>query len=287
MSNRIQGTTTLIGLLGYPLKHSRSPHMHNTAFEKLGLDYVYMAFEVQDGLIKEGLDAMKILNAKGCNVTMPHKQKVVELLDEVSEDAKIIGSVNTVYNDNGKLVGYNTDGRGFVKALKEEGVDFQGKKIVMVGSGGAARAVAIQLAFDGAGEIVMMNRTLTTAVEIMDTINTNIPTSKGRALEIDETVLKEELKDAIVLINCTPLGMKSTIDQSIISTSDTLHKDLFVADIVYDPLKTKFLSIAEEAGCRTMNGINMMIYQGALAFKIWTGEEMPVDHIKEVLFSGN
>lgn len=285
MGNRIQGTTTLVGLLGYPLKHSRSPHMHNTAFEKLGLDYVYMAFEVQDGFIKEGLDAMKILNARGCNVTMPHKHKVVELLDEVSEDARIIGSVNTVFNDNGKLIGYNTDGRGFVKALDEDGVDFKDKKIVMVGAGGAARAVAIQLAFDGAGEIVMMNRTLSTAEEIMDTINTNIPTSKGRALEIDETVLKEELKDAAILINCTSLGMKSTIDQSIISTPDTLHKDLFVADIVYDPLKTKFLSIAEEAGCRTMNGISMMIYQGALAFKIWTGEDMPVEHIKNVLFS--
>lgn len=284
MSNRIQGTTTLIGLLGYPLKHSRSPHMHNTAFEALNLDYVYMAFEVQDGLVKEGLDALKVLNARGCNVTMPHKQKVVKLLDEVSEDAKIIGSVNTVLNDNGRLIGYNTDGRGFVKALKEQGIDFQGKKIVMVGSGGAARAVAIQLAFDGAGEIVMMNRTLSKAEEIMDIINKNIQTSKGRALDIDEVVMKEELKDATILIDCTSLGMKSTIDQSIISTPDTLHKDLFVADIVYDPLKTKFLSIAEEAGCKTMNGINMMIYQGALAFNIWTGEDMPVDYIKDALF---
>lgn len=284
MNNRIQGTTGLTGLIGYPLKHSRSPHMHNSAFQKLGLDYVYLAFEVEDGGIQEGLNAMKTFNAKGFNVTMPHKQKVVELLDDVSDDAKIIGSVNTVKNEKGKLTGYNTDGRGLVKAIEESGVDYKGKKIVMLGSGGAARAVAIQLAFDGAAEIVMANRTLSKAEEIMKTINEKIPTSKGKAIEMDEAKIKEELKDASILINCTPIGMKSTIDQSPINNVDTFHKGLFVVDIIYDPLKTKFISIAEEAGCKTMNGIDMMIYQGALAFKIWTGEDMPIEYVKEVLF---
>lgn len=285
MANRIQGTTTLLGLIGYPLKHSKSPHMHNTSFEALGLDHVYMAFEVQDGHIKEALDALKILNAKGGNVTMPHKKSVVEFLDDISPDAKIIGSVNTIkIDENKKITGYNTDGRGFVKALGENGVDFKGKKIVLAGSGGAARAVATQLAFDGAGEIVMFNRTLSNAQAIIDNINNNIPTCKGRALEMDEAKLVEEIQDAAILVNCTSMGMKATIDQAILSSADQLPKDIFVADIVYDPDQTKLLKFAEEAGCRHMNGLMMMIWQGAIAFNIWTDKDMPVDLIKKEIF---
>ncbi|MBZ2175533.1 shikimate dehydrogenase [Schnuerera sp. xch1] len=284
MSNRIQGTTTLMGLIGYPLKHSKSPHMHNTAFEALGLDHVYMAFEIQDGFIKEALDAMRILNVGGFNITMPHKKEVVEYLDDISPDAKIIGSVNTVKNDNGKLIGYNTDGRGFVKALQENGIDFKGKKVVLAGAGGAARAVATQLAFDGAGELILFNRTLSSAEEIVNNINKNIPTCKSKALALNEAVLVEEIKDALVLVNCTSLGMKVTIDQAIISSPEKLPKDLFVADIVYDPNQTKLLKIAEKAGCRYMNGLMMMIWQGAIAFKIWTDKDMPIDLIKREIF---
>ncbi|WP_313343858.1 shikimate dehydrogenase [Sedimentibacter sp.] len=284
MANRIQGTTTLVGLLGYPLKHSRSPHMHNTAFEALGLDHVYMAFEVKEGYIKEGLDAIRILNTEGCNVTMPHKKKVLEYLDEISDDAKIIGSVNTVKNNNGKLTGYNTDGRGFIKALEENHVEYKNKKIVLAGAGGAARAVATQLAYEGASELVLFNRTLSTAEEIIENINKNIPECKGRALELKEEELKKEIQDASILVNCTSLGMKVTVDQAIVSSSDAFHKDLFVADIVYDPPKTKLLEMADEAGCRYMNGLMMMIWQGAIAFKIWTGKDMPVDLIKKEIF---
>lgn len=284
MANRIQGTTKLMGLIGYPLKHSKSPHMHNTSFEALGLDYVYLAFEIKDGYLKEALDALKILDVEGFNVTMPHKTKIVQYLDDISPDAKIIGSVNTVKNENGRLIGYNTDGRGFVKALEEEGVEFKGKKIVLAGGGGAARAVATQLAFEGAGEIVLFNRTLSKAEEIVENINKNIPDCKGRALELNESALIEEIQDAAVLVDCTSLGMKATVDQSIISSPEHLPKDLYVADIVYDPDKTKLLKIAEEAGCRYMNGLMMMIWQGAIAFKIWTGKDMPVDLIKEEIF---
>lgn len=285
MANRIQGTTTLLGLIGYPLKHSKSPHMHNTSFDALGLDHVYMAFEVQDGLIKEALEALKILNAVGGNVTMPHKKSVVNFLDDISPDAKIIGSVNTIrIDENKKVTGYNTDGRGFVKALGENGVDFKGKKVVLAGSGGAARAVATQLAFDGAGEIVMFNRTLSNAQEIIDNINNNIPTCKGRALEMDEAKLVEEIQDAAILVNCTSMGMKATLDQAIISSADQLPKGIFVADIVYDPDQTKLLRLAEEAGCKNMNGLMMMIWQGAIAFNIWTGQDMPVDLIKKEIF---
>lgn len=285
MANRIQGTTTLLGLIGTPLKHSKSPHMHNTSFEALGLDHVYMAFEVEDGYIKEALDALKILNAVGGNVTMPHKKKVLEFLDEISPDAKIIGSVNTIkIDENKKITGYNTDGRGFVKALGENGVNFKGKKIVVAGAGGAARAVVTQLAFDGAGEIVLFNRTLSSAEEITDNINNNIPTCKARSVVMDEAVLVEEIKDAAILVNCTSLGMKSTIDQAIISSADQLPKGIFVAEIVYDPDQTKLLKLAQEAGCKHMNGLMMMIWQGAIAFKIWTGQDMPTDLIKKEIF---
>lgn len=286
MTNRIQGTTQLTGLLGYPIKHSRSPHMHNSAFGKLGLDYAYLAFDIKEGFLEEGLNSMKTLNAKGFNITMPHKEKVIDYLDEISDDAKIIGSVNTVLNDNGKWIGYNTDGRGLVKALEAAHVEFMGKKIVMIGAGGAGKAIAVQLAFEGAKEVVIMNRTLSNAEKVMKKINENIHTSKARALPLDESVLKKELKDATIFINCTPIGMKDTMDQSLIIDKNTLHKDLFVVDIIYDPLKTKLLSMAEEVGCKTMNGIGMMIYQGALAFKIWTNADMPIDYIDEVLFKG-
>ncbi|MBZ2173991.1 shikimate dehydrogenase [Schnuerera sp. xch1] len=279
MNNRIQGTTSLVALLGYPIEHSKSPAMHNTAFEALGLDYVYLAFGIKKDLLKQGLDAMRALNAIGFNITMPHKEEVVGLLDEITEEARIIGSVNSVKNKDGKLIGYNTDGKGFVKALQEAEIDFQGKKIVILGAGGAARAVAIQLAYDGASEIVIFNRTLSKAQEITNTINNNISTTKAIAIGLDEQMLKEELKDSAVLVNCTSLGMKSNIDQSIVTTSDTLHEDLFVADIVYDPPKTRLLSIAEGVGCKTMNGLRMLIWQGAIAFKIWTGKDMPIDLI--------
>lgn len=285
MANRIQGTTSLLGLIGYPIKHSKSPHMHNTSFDVLGLDHVYLALEVEDGHIKEALEGLKLFNAVGGNITMPHKTKVVEYLDDISPDAKLIGSVNTIkIDENKKITGYNTDGRGFVKSLEENQVDFKGKKIVVAGAGGAAKAVVTQLAFDGAGEIVLFNRTLSSAEAITDNVNKNISTCKARSLEMDESKLVEEIQDAAILINCTSLGMKATIDQAIVSSADQLPKDLFVADIVYDPDQTKLLKLAEEAGCKYMNGLMMMIWQGAIAFNIWTGKEMPTDLIKKEIF---
>jgi len=282
--NHIKGTTSLSGLIGYPVKHSKSPQMHNTAFEALGLDYVYLAFEVQEGNLKKAVEAMKTLNAIGFNVTMPYKTKVLEYLDDISEEARIIGSVNTVKNENGRLIGYNTDGIGFIKSLEEKGVNYVEEKVVILGAGGAARAIATQLAYDGAAEVVLFNRTLGKAEEIAENINASIPTCRCRGLEMDESLLKEEIRDAAILVNCTSVGMKPNIDKSIIPSPEVLHKDLFVADIVYEPRKTKLLEFAERAGCRYMNGLMMVIWQGALAFNIWTQKDMPVDLIKKAVF---
>lgn len=282
--NKISGSTGLLSILGNPVKHSKSPYMHNNSFEKLKLDLVYMAFEIEKGNIKKGVEAMRTLNAKGFNITMPYKEEVMECLDEIDKAAEVIGSVNTVLNSNGKLIGYNTDGKGFLKALEERGVNFKEEKIVIVGAGGAARAIAVQLAFDGTREIVIANRTIENAKTISDIINQNVPKAKARSIILDEKLLKEELKDAKILINTTSIGMNKTKDKSVIENIDTLHKDLLVADIIYDPPKTKLLSQAENVGCKTMNGLPMLVYQGAIAFEIWTDQDMPKTVIEDMLY---
>lgn len=289
MTNRIQGTTKLIGLLGNPLKHSMSPHMHNSAFEKLGLDYVYLCFEVEQGHVKEGLEALKTFNALGSNITFPHKQDVLEYLDDISEDAKIIGSVNTVLIDpkTKKTTGYNTDGRGFVASVEEKGVAYKNRKVVIIGVGGAGRAIAIQLAYEGVSEIVIKEVNEELAKEVKGTIEENISTCKVKLISQDEGELTKELEDATLFINATPLGMKGREDLCAISSAAVFPKDnksLFVYDIVYDPRETKFMKYAKEAGLQTSNGINMMIWQGAIAFKIWLGVDMPQDYVRQELF---
>lgn len=279
---RIKGSTQLTCIIGSPVDHSKSPYMHNLAFEKLGLDYAYMAFDIKEGSLKQGVDGLRTLNVRGFNITMPHKQEVMKYLDKIEEDAKLIGAVNTVLNNNGKLIGYNTDGKGFIKSLEERNVKYIDEKIVIIGAGGAAKAIAIELALKGVKNIVIVNRTLEKAEAISHTINKNIEGSESRSLVLDEKLLKEELKDASILINTTSVGMGDSIDKNIIKNEDTLDKDLFVADLIYNPVKTKFLSMAEEKGCRIMNGLDMLVYQGALVFKIWTGADMPVEVIKKM-----
>lgn len=229
---------------------------------------------------------MRTLDVAGFNVTMPNKQKVMPLLDEISQEAQVIGSVNTVLNDNGRLIGYNTDGKGYVKSLMDEGISVAGKKFVMAGAGGAARSIAIQLALDGAEEITILNRTLDAAEEICKTINKDIPNCKVAASDYNEDKLRQKLKEVDLFVNCTSLGMAPHEDKSIITNPDILHPDLIVSDIIYVPVKTKLLEMAEKVGCKTINGLGMMIGQGALAFKIWTGVDMPTDYVKEEIFSG-
>ena len=281
----ISGRTRLIGLLGYPISHSLSPKMHNSAFSYLGLEYAYLTFDTKEDNLEEVIRAMRALNVRGFNVTMPIKKNVLHLLDEVTPEAQMIGSVNTVLHENGKLIGYNTDGKGYVHDLMERGIEVKGKRFVLAGAGGAARSVAIQLAVDGASEIVIFNRTLEKAVEICNIIEKNIFTCKVEALELDENKLWEKLKTADVFINSTGLGMHPNEDQCVITNPGILHKDLIVTDLIYKPSKTKLLKMAEQAGCKAFNGLGMMIWQGAAAFKIWTGVDMPVDYIKNEVFA--
>lgn len=284
MNNWITGKTKLIGLLGYPISHSLSPAMHNAGFARLCLDYAYLTFDTKEDNLADVITAMRVLNVRGFNVTMPNKKSVLPLLDEVTPEAQMIGSVNTVLHENGRLIGYNTDGKGYVHALLEKGVFVKGQRIIMVGAGGAARSVAIQLAVDGAAEIVILNRTLDKAVDICNIIQKNLPACKAQALALDKSVLKEKLDGADILINCTGLGMHPNEDKSIVTDPGMLHRGLIVSDLVYKPSKTKLLQVAEEAGCKAINGLGMMIWQGAEAFKIWTGVDLPVDYIKSEIF---
>ena len=286
MANRIQGTTRLIGLIGTPIKHSLSPHMHNSAFEKTGQDYAYLCLEVGKEGLKQAIDALKLFNAKGSNITFPNKQEVIQYLDEISEDAKIIGSVNTITIDDEtkKIKGYNTDGRGFVASIEELKIDYKGKKVVVLGVGGAGRAIAVQLAYDGVGELIIKDIDEALMKEVKETINKGIQNCKVKLIG-DEEALKEELKDAVLLINATPLGMKGRDNMCAISSAEVLNNTkAFVYDIVYEPRETKLMKYAKEKGLQTINGVNMMLWQGALAYKIWLGEDMPLDYVRGELF---
>ncbi|MDY3903064.1 shikimate dehydrogenase [Peptoniphilus sp. SGI.035] len=286
MTNRIQGTTRLVGLLGKPIRHSRSPHMHNSAFEFLKEDLVYLCFEIENKDLEMALNALKTFDAVGANITYPNKQEVLKYLDEIDEAAEIIGSVNTISIDDKtkKIKGYNTDGLGFIESLEKSGIQYKGKKMVLIGVGGAGRAIAIQSAYSGVGELVIKELNKEVADEVINTIKSRIPKCNVKLLSNNEDELKEELKNADLFVNATPLGMKGNIDACSISSCDIItNPNTFVYDIVYEPKETKFMKFAKEAGCKTCNGINMMLWQGALAFKIWTGKDMPIDYVKKEL----
>ncbi|QWU17077.1 shikimate dehydrogenase [Paenibacillus sophorae] len=287
MAERITGYTQLIGLLGTPIAHSLSPTMHNEAFAKLGLDYVYMAFGVGNEQLPDVIKGFRALGLRGFNVTMPNKSLVLDYLDKLSPAAELAGSVNTVVNDEGVLTGHITDGTGYMRALKEEGINVIGEKMTIAGGGGAATAICIQAALDGVKEISIFNkkdkfypRAETTVEKIRSKTD-----CKVQLFDVDDQeTLRREIADSVIFTNATGVGMKPLEDQCLISDLSMLRPDLVVSDVVYIPKKTKLLEMAEARGCRTINGLGMMLWQGARAFEIWTGKEMPVGYIKELLF---
>lgn len=289
MEARITGHTGLLALIGSPVGHSGSPAMYNYSFAKLGLDYVYVALDIKEHEVKDAIHAMKLFHMKGGNVTMPDKTEAAKYMDELSEAAKIIGAINTIVNDNGKLIGHITDGEGFVNNLKDHGIDIKGKKITVAGGGGAATAIQVQCALDGAREITIFNkkdsffeRTLQTAEKIRNAV----PGIVVNVYDIDDTAkMTEEIKDSDIFANATIVGMKPMEDLSVVKDLSAFHKDLVVADAVYNPEETKLLREAKEAGCTTVGGKGMLLWQGVSAFKLFTGMDMPVDEVKEKFFS--
>lgn len=288
MEKRISGHTRLLALIGSPVGHSGSPAMYNYSFEKLGLDYAYVAFDVKEDGVKNAMDAMRLFNMRGMNVTMPCKVEAARHMDELSPAAQIIGAVNTIVHEDGKLIGHMTDGEGFVNNLKDHGVSIVGKKLVIAGGGGAATAIQVQCALDGAKEIVIFNKKDSFFVRTLETaekIKAAVPTCEVNVFDFDDTIRwEEEIKKADVLVNATIVGMKPMEDQSIVNDVSLLRPDLVVADIVYNPEETKLLREAKTAGCTCVGGKGMLIWQGASAFRLYTGEEMPVEEVKELLY---
>ena len=286
MEKRITGHTELIGLMAYPIRHSSSPAMHNAAFAKLGLDYAYLAFEVDNDSLEGAVQGIRSLKLVGSNVSMPNKTVVHKYLDKLSPAAEMCGPVNTIVNEDGVLTGHITDGTGYMMSLKDNGVDVIGKKMTIVGAGGAATAIEIQAALDGVAEISIFNRKdefWANAEETVRKINekTNCKAQLFDLADLDK--LKEEIASSYLFTNATGMGMKPLEGQTYIPDKSFLRPDLIVSDVVYYPRETELLRMAKEVGCKTMNGLGMMLFQGAAAFKMWTGEDMPIEYMKEKL----
>ena len=288
MSKHITGHTGLLCLLGSPVAHSVSPEMHNEACDQLGLDYTYLAFDVPEEKMPQAVEGLRTMGARGWNITMPGKNIMCKLADKVSPASEISGACNTIVNDNGVLTAYTTDGVGFMKAVAENGVDIIGKKMTLLGAGGAATAILVQAALDGVAEINVFNvrdAFFPRAGEIVAKLNERTDCKVTLHDYSDPEVLRASIKESAILVNGTSVGMAPNTDASIINDPSFFHKDLIVSDVIYNPKETKLLRLAREAGCPTFNGLYMLLYQGAEAFKLWTGQEMPVEKIKELYFS--
>jgi shikimate dehydrogenase len=276
----VSGKTMVCGLIGDPVEHSMSPVMHNAAFEKVGLDYVYVTFKVKPEEVGESIEGMRALNIKGLNVTIPHKVTVLQFLDRLDHLAEKIAAVNTIVNDNGVLTGYNTDGAGLLQALLEKGVEPKRKNIVILGAGGASRAISFTLADRGA-HLVILNRFLELdwAKELASRIS-QIFSQEVKALELNRENLAGVLDKADILVNATSVGMSPDTDGTPVD-ADLLRPGLVVFDAVYNPIKTRLLGEAETAGAKTISGLDMLVWQGVLAFEKWTGQKAPAELMKE------
>lgn len=286
MAERITGHTELVGLMAYPIRHSSSPAMQNEAFAKLGLDYAYLAFEVDNGSLEDAVKGIRALKLKGSNVSMPNKTVVGKYLDKLSPAAKLCGAVNTIVNEDGILTGHITDGIGYMASLLDNNIDVTGKKMTIVGAGGAATAIEIQAALDGVKEMSIFNlkdECWENAEETVKKINTGTK-CKATLYDLEDLdKLKVEMADSYLFANATGVGMKPLEGQTYIPDKSFLRSDLIVTDVVYFPRETALLKMAKEVGCKTMNGLGMMLFQGSAAFELWTGQSMPISHMKEVL----
>ena len=274
----ISGKTKICAIIGDPVEHSVSPAMQNAAFKKLGLDYFYVAFPVKPEQLAKAVAGLRALNVSGFNITVPHKVAVIPLLDNIDPQAQKIGAVNTVVNDNGKLTGYNTDAEGFYRALLDRKISPENKKITVLGAGGASRAISYILAKKVA-RLTILNRkehvakaeNIAAMIKKDFRVNVNI-------LALDK--LPEGLKNADILINTTSAGMAPHLDESIVP-GKLLHGVPVVIDIVYNPVETRLLKEAKAAGAQTVNGLDMLVRQGALAFEKWTGQKAPLATMKK------
>lgn len=290
MERRINGHTRLYALIGSPVGHSGSPAMYNYSFEKLGIDAVYLAFDTPLEKTEETVNALRTLNVGGFNITMPNKTAVAQLVDRLSPAAEMVGACNTVVvEEDGTMTGHITDGTGFIRNLKEHGVEVKGKKIVLLGTGGAATAIAVQAALDGVEELAIFNQKdefYANGEKTVEKIRKAVP-SIGKVFidDLNDTeLLGKVIAESDILINATRAGM-SPLQDVIPVPAEFLHKDLAVADVVYNPRETLLVQKAKEIGCRAaIGGIGMLLWQGAAAFELFTGKEMPAQEVMEKFF---
>ena len=268
----------MCGVIGDPIEHTLSPVIQNAAFSHLGLDFVFLAFHVKAADLENAIRGIRGLGIHGLNVTMPHKSTVIGCLDEVDSTVKFLGSANTILNRDGKLSGFSTDGVGALKALSENGVALSGKKVLLLGAGGAAKAIAFALVQE-VGELAILNRSAENAEELAETLG-NMFNRKVVGGGLSPSAIAENLRDSDVLVNATSAGMKPNLSQSLVEPQ-WLRSDLAVMDIVYNPVETKLAQDAKAAGAEVISGVEMLIYQGAASFEIWTGKSASIEVMRQ------
>nr|WP_307998834.1 shikimate dehydrogenase [uncultured Merdimonas sp.] len=284
----ITGHTQLICLLGSPVAHSISPMMHNEAFRLLNLPYAYLAFDVKPEELRTAVDGLKALGAKGFNLTMPHKNAMARMADQLSPAASLCGAVNTIVIKDGVLTGHTTDGTGYMRAASEAGYPLPGKVMTLLGAGGAATSILVQAALDGVKEIRVFNRkgrNYEKAEALIEKLNQETDCKVTIHDLKDEEALGESILTSQVLTNGTNVGMAPHEEECIIRDFSVFHKDLVVSDAIYNPRETKLMRLARDCGCPAFNGLYMLLYQGAESFRLWTGCEMPVDEIRKKYFA--
>lgn len=286
MKTEITGHTRLVGLFATPIRHSVSPMIHNKAFETLGIDAVYLAFDLGEKDLSTAIASMKSLDMLGANLSMPHKMAAVPMMDELSEAAQLIGAVNTILHQDGKLIGHNTDGIGFMSSLKVKGIEVLQKKITVIGAGGAATAIIVQAALDGVKEIAVFNRKDDFFQKIQNKLAV-ISKKTGCNIQLydlaDQKQLAQEVAESRLLVNATGVGMSPQLAATPIEDFSIIHSDLAVYDVIYTPRETRFLKQAKERGVVTSNGLGMLLYQGAAAFELWTGQKMPIEVVQPII----
>ena len=269
---KLSGRTKITGLFGYPVEHTLSPVMHNAAFEALGLDYCYVAFPVHPDYLEEAVKAIKALNFSGVNVTIPHKEKVIPFLDEIDKEASYIGAVNTIVNSNGSLKGYNTDGRGFMQYFFECGISAEGKEVLIVGAGGASRAISYYVVKE-AKKVYLYDIEKEKAERLVADLKKNF----DNISTVDDIARIERFH---LLINATPLGLKD--EDPLPFDTALLRSDQIVCDLIYK--KTRLLDEASKKGCLILNGLGMLLWQGVFAFELWTRMSPPIDIMRDALY---
>lgn len=287
MKYEITGTTRLTGLLGSPVAHSISPQMHNEAFRALGLDYAYLAFDIDPKDLKQAVEGLKLLNIRGFNLTMPHKTAILDIVDTLTPAAMLANAVNTVTVEDGKLIGHTTDGIGYMRSVEDAGFSIIGKKMTLLGAGGAATAICTQAALDGVTEIDMFKRKNASWESVLQ-FTKRVSQHTGCKVSLydieDNSQLKTSITESAILTNATNVGMAPDTLATPIPTQ-LLDSHIIVSDIIYNPRETKLLQDAKNIGCPVINGLYMLLYQGAASFECWTGQQMPISDIKMKYFS--